>query len=122
MPHRLMPLFLVLCGMIAVVPALAQVDYPEDIKAIVGQYPGAEVEMAMKVPQGSQVVLTTPDPPQKAYAYYKEALGKAGWEAQMEMTHKEGLQGHWKKGEKMIHVVVTKDEEKTQIVLILGTS
>ncbi len=121
MNPRLMAIFAVLCGMIAVVPALAQVDYPEDIKAIVAQYPGAQVEMAMKVPQGSQVVLTTSDPPQKVYVFYKEALSKAGWETQMEMTHKEGLQGHWKKGDKMIHVVVTKDEEKTQIVLLLGT-
>ncbi len=122
MNPRLMAVFLVLSVLMAFVPALAQVDYPEDLKGVIAQYPGAQVEMAMKTPQGSHVVLTTTDPAQKAYAYYKEALGKAGWETQMEMTHTEGFQGHWKKGDKMIHVVVTKDQEKTQIVLLLGTS
>ncbi|MEJ5366003.1 MAG: hypothetical protein WHS86_12940 [Desulfosoma sp.] len=122
MNPRLMPIALVLCTFFLVAPALAQVDYPEELKAIVAQYPGAQVEMAMKTPQGSHVVLTSSDPPQKAYAYYKEALTKAGWETQMEMTHTEGLQGHWKKGDKMVHVVVTKDQEKTQIVLLVGTN
>lgn len=122
MNPRLRTMFLVLCGLIAVVPAAAQVDYPEDLKSIVAPYPGAQVEMAMKTQQGSHVVLITSDPAQKAYAYYKEALGKAGWESQMEMTHTEGFQGHWKKGDKMIHVVVGKDQEKTQIVLLLGTN
>lgn len=119
---RLLPVALVLSAFLAVVPALAQVDYPEDLKGIVAPYPGAQVEMAMKTPQGSHVVLTTSDPPQKAYAYYKDALTKAGWETQMEMTHTEGLQGHWKKGDKMAHVVVTKDQAKTQIVLLVGTN
>uniref|UniRef100_A0A832EKD1 Uncharacterized protein n=1 Tax=Desulfacinum infernum TaxID=35837 RepID=A0A832EKD1_9BACT len=122
MNPRLLGFALVLCAFFLVVPALAQVDYPEDLKGIVAQYPGSQVEMAMKTPQGSHVVLTTSDPPQKAYAYYKEALTKAGWETEMEMTHKEGQQGHWKKGDKMTHVVVTKDEDKTQIVLLVGTN
>jgi hypothetical protein len=122
MKPRLSGIGVALCAFFHVVLALAQVDYPADLKGVVAQYPGSQVEMAMKTPQGSHVVLTTSDPPQKAYAYYKEALTKAGWETEMEMTHQEGQQGHWKKGDKMAHVVVTKDGDMTQIVLLVGTN
>ncbi|ROQ89570.1 hypothetical protein [Desulfosoma caldarium] len=121
MQRRLFAFMLVLGCVLAAISASAQVDYPNDIKSAVTQYPGSQVEMAMKTPQGSQVVLSSTDPSPKVYAYYKQALSQSGWETQMEMNHAEGIQGHWRKGDKVFHVVVTKDEEKTQIVLILGT-
>ncbi len=120
MNRRLWSIMVVLGCFLMAVSAAAQVDYPEDLKKVVAQYPGSQVEMAMKTQQGSHVVLTTQDPSEKVYAYYKQALGQSGWEVQMEMNHKEGVQGHWQKGDKMIHVVVSKDSEQTQIVLLLG--
>lgn len=121
MNPRLWTVFALLGCLFLVLPAAAQVDYPADLKNVVAPYPGAQVEMAMKTEQGSHVVMTTSDPAEKVYSYYKESLTKTGWEAQMEMTHKDGQQGHWKKSDKMLHVVIGKDAEKTQIVLLLGT-
>lgn len=115
--------FIVVFGcLLMAFPISAQVNYPDDMKSVVAQYPGSQVEMAMKMPQGSQVILSSGDPAEKVYAFYKQALSKSGWESQMEMNHKEGIQGHWLHGDKMFHVVVTKNKEKTQIVLVLGTS
>jgi len=121
MDRRMRIMGAILACLFLVVPVAAQVDYPQELKSIVAPYPGAELEMATKTQQGTHVVMTTSDPAEKVYGYYKEALMKAGWSTEMEMSHKEGLQGHWKKNDKMLHVVVGKDSEKTQIVLLLMT-
>ncbi|MEJ5349505.1 MAG: hypothetical protein WHS46_12550 [Desulfosoma sp.] len=120
MNRRLWCITVVLGCFLMAVSAAAQVDYPEDLKKVVAQYPGSQVEMAMKTQQGSHVVLSTQDSSEKVYAYYKQALSQAGWQVQMEMNHKDGVQGHWQKDDKTVHVVVTKDSEKTQIVVLLG--
>ncbi|MGQ9670611.1 MAG: hypothetical protein ACUVWY_10660 [Desulfosoma sp.] len=122
MHQRLLVFTVVLGCLLMAVPISAQVNYPDDIKSVVAQYPGSQVEMAMKMAQGSQVILSSGDSTEKVYAFYKQALSSSGWENQMEMNHQEGIQGHWRQGDKMFHVVVTKNDEKTQIVLMLGRS
>ncbi|SHF96141.1 hypothetical protein SAMN02745206_03006 [Desulfacinum infernum DSM 9756] len=111
---------LVLCSWVLAAPGAAQVDYPEEMAQVVAQYPDSTVEMAMKMQQGTQVMLHTKDEPKKVFAFYKEALSGDGWESQMEMAQEEGIQGHWVKGDRMMHVMVTQDEGETAVMLMLG--
>lgn len=111
---------LLLCALLAPALALAQVDYPDEMAQVVAQYPDSTVEMAMKMQQGTQVMLRAKDEPKKVFGFYKEALGGDGWESQMEMAQEEGIQGHWVKGDQMMHVMVTQDEGETAVMLMLG--
>ncbi|SMC25574.1 hypothetical protein SAMN02746041_02371 [Desulfacinum hydrothermale DSM 13146] len=113
--------FLIVCVLLLPALAAAQVDYPEKMALVVAQYPGSTVEMAMQMQQRIQVMLRTQDEPEKVFQFYKEALSNGGWESQMELIQKEGMQSHWTKGDQAVHVVVSPDEGKTGVMLMLGS-
>ncbi len=100
--------------------AWAQVDYPVAVGKVVPQYPGSKVEMNMRVDKGTQVYLTTSDPAEKVFQFYKDALKEKGWESAMEMTHEGGYQSHWKKDKAEFHLVIHSEEEQTKIMLLLS--
>ena len=120
--YRSIVLCVCACCLLFTFSAWAQVDYPSDLAAVVAQYPGSTVEMAMKMQQGTHAVLRTKDGMNDVFRYYKEALEKAGWKIQMEMSQADGQQGHWTKGDKIFHVVVSKDEDGTSVMLLLGAN
>lgn len=77
-----------LCALLLVSPALltAQPSYPDNLNAIVKQYPGSTVMASAKNKQETNAMLNLTGPTiNDVMKYYKSALGKTGWKIENEM-------------------------------------
>lgn len=84
-------------------------------------YPGATVEAVMETESGGRktkmVTLATQDPVTKVGDFYKAALTKEGWKLPQSMLMPDAAMITGEKGDKQVSVMVSKQDDKTGIVL-----
>jgi hypothetical protein len=84
-------------------------------------YPGATVDGVMETESGGRktkmVTLATQDPVAKVGDFYKAALTKAGWKLPQSMLMPDAAMITGEKDGKQVSVMVSKQDDKTGIVL-----
>ncbi|QLA16649.1 hypothetical protein [Desulfolutivibrio sulfoxidireducens] len=101
--------------------AAAQVAYPPAMAGEAAPYPGATVAMAAKDASGTQVMLTTPDAPEKVIEHYRSHLTAKGWEVAQEMALPQARTISFTRGEGTFTVAAMPQGEgqDTMITLVL---
>jgi hypothetical protein len=112
----------VIIGLLMCIPAVAwaQVDPPKGFEGVVPLYPGAVLQVAMEMAEGSQAIMETEDKAKAIVAYYKEAMVERGWNVEMEMTHGGGAVIAFTKDDRKVQVVVDEPQgEMTKLMIML---
>ena len=88
-------------------------DFPKDVFL----YKGADLNTAMELPQGFNLMFQTKDDPSKVSEAYLTEMEEEGWAKEMSMDMGGSKMMVFKKDERMVNVTITSDEEVTQIAL-----
>ena len=91
-------------------------DFPEDVF----MYKGAELSMAMEHPQGFNLSLQTKDDTSKVSEVYLAEMTAKGWTKEMSMDMGGQKMMSFKKDERGVSVMISSDEEMTQINLTVA--
>ncbi len=91
-------------------------DFPKDIFL----YKGADLNTAVELPTGFNLMLQTKDDSTKVSEAYLDEMRAMGWSKEMSMDMGGRKMLVFKKDERMAHVTITTDEEMTQIGLTLA--
>jgi outer membrane lipoprotein-sorting protein len=94
---------------------------PEDFPGDVLIYKPSEAVMAVTVPEGNSVTLTTQDDRDKVVAAYKKEMVGQGWSEEGSMTMGSSVMLIYKKDDRTASINVTTTEEATQITLTVST-
>ena len=89
------------------------VDFPKDVFL----YKGADINTAMELPEGFNLMFQTKDDPSIVSEAYLSEMEEEGWAKEMTMDMGGSKMMVFKKDERMVNVTITSDEEVTQIVL-----
>ena len=90
-------------------------DFPKDVFI----YKGAELSMAMEVPQGFNLSLQTKDDMSKVSEVYLAEMTAEGWTKEMSMDMGGGKTMAFEKDERAVSVMISSHEEMTQITLTM---
>ena len=91
-------------------------DLPEDVL----MYKGAELSMAMEHPQGFNLSLQTKDDVSKVSEVYLAEMTEKGWTKEMSMDMGGQKMMAFKKDKRNVSVMISSDEEMTQITLTVA--
>ena len=91
-------------------------DFPKDVF----MYNGAELSMAMEHPQGFNLSLQTKDDMSKVLEVYLAEMTEKGWTKEMSMDMGGQKMMAFKKEERAVSVMISSDEEMTQITLTVA--
>lgn len=91
-------------------------DFPKDVFL----YKGADLNTAMELPEGFNLMFQTKDDPSKVSEAYLAEMEAKGWSKEMSMD----MGGHkmmvFKKDERIVNVSIASQEEMTQIALSIA--
>jgi hypothetical protein len=91
-------------------------DFPEDVLI----YKGADLNTAMELPEGFNLMFQTKDDPSKVSKAYLSVMEKKGWSKEMSMDMGGGTMMVFKKDERITNVSITSQGEMTQITLTVA--
>jgi hypothetical protein len=91
-------------------------DFPEDVLV----YKGAKLSMAMEHPQGFNLNLQTKDDMSKVSEVYLAEMTAKGWIKEMSMDMGGQKTMAFKKDERSVSVMISPNEDMTQITLIVA--
>jgi hypothetical protein len=91
-------------------------DFPKDIFL----YKGADLNTAMELPEGFNLMFQTQDDPSKVSEAYLTEMEAKGWSKEMTMDMGGQKMMVFKKDERMANVSIASDDEMTQIVLTVA--
>lgn len=90
-------------------------NFPKDVPV----YPGAEVQGTIGASgsngDGSMTTMTTKDPADQVYGFYKDKLGSAGWATEQTLF---GVS--FKKSDRLVTVLANESDGETSIILSVG--
>ncbi|MCS7468179.1 hypothetical protein NZK35_16125 [Stieleria sp. ICT_E10.1] len=92
-------------------------EWPDDLETL----PGIKVMTTATTPQGLVVSLESPKSSGETLAFHEQTLRDAGWEIQMNMKLPDGGMLTATKGERSVNVVVSSNDGKTAINIVLGS-
>lgn len=118
--QRLTRLFAQLVCVLLLGSTAYALDCPEEAASIFPQCKEAKVIQTMKVRDALMVSLQTRKSTDAAYASYKAAAQKAGWNVLMETKQDESNILMCDKGQQQMVVNMHKDEDATMIQITLG--
>jgi hypothetical protein len=96
------------------------VEIPEDFPDDVLIYRPSSVQMAMNVPEGQSLTLTTSDDSKKIMETYKREMTAKGWSEQASMNMGTQSMLSYKKGDRAANVTIVPSDDETQITLMVG--
>ena len=91
-------------------------DFPKDVFL----YKGADLNTAMELPEGFNLMFQTKDDTSKVSEAYLTGMEAKGWSKEMSMDMGGRKMMVFKKDERMVNVAITSDEEVTQITLTVA--
>jgi hypothetical protein len=91
-------------------------DFPKDVFI----YKGADLNTAMELPQGFNLVFQTKDDPSKVSEVYLAEMEEKGWSKEMSMDMGGQKMLAFKKDERGVNVSIASHEEMTQISLTVA--
>ncbi len=91
-------------------------DFPKDIFL----YRGADLNMAMELPQATNLMFETKDSVSEVSQAYLDEMRKKGWAKEMSMDMGERQMMVFTKDDRTANVSVASDEEMTQIALTVA--
>ncbi len=96
------------------------IEIPKDFPGDVLIYRPSTVSMAMNVPEGQSVTLTTGDDSKKIVEAYKREMIAEGWSEQASMNMGTQSMLSYKKEDRVAHITIVPSDGETQIMLIVG--
>lgn len=91
-------------------------DFPRDVFL----YKGANLNTAMELPEGFNLMFQTKDNPTKVSEAYLAEMEAKGWSKEMSMDMGEQTMMVFKKDERIVNLSIASHEETTQIALTVA--
>jgi hypothetical protein len=110
-----------ICGFIFVIIttlAWGQADLPNELQEDVPVYPNGEILDLIDREGVTQILLKVEDPPKRVIGFYKEAMGKNGWEIVTEVPHEKGVTVLLSKKGKMLLITADASAGKATTVMV----
>ena len=99
-------------------PVLGQSEFPEGLKGIVPEYPGARITFSVTFEGNIQVRQNVDCNPKTALEFYKKAMVEKGWKVKGEMASAEGSMVSLEKGESLLQVTAFSNPDGTSRMVI----
>ena len=117
---KVLAVFVLLVAVVPLSPVWGQVEFPESLKGVVPEYPGATVALCMMAEEGARVHLDVDADPETSTDFYKKAMVEKGWTVEADIVYSGGSMVVLKKGGDSLRVTAESDTDgKTRLVLML---